>query len=363
MNTTSVTSTTGTLSARNLVKRYGPVVALGGVTLDLQPGESVAIMGPSGSGKSTLLHCLSGILPPDEGEVTLGHLPVSQLSDAERSRLRRDRFGFVFQDGQLIGELPARENVALAAAARRGGARRGATSRRRMAGPARAGVDGRATSRRAVRRPGPARRDRPSPGARSGGDLRRRADRRPGPGHRPRGHAGAHDDGALGAPRWSSSPTTCTWPAGADGSSRSATPWSTPTPARRPESWPTRSLCPPNSPPPGCATRRAPAPWTPSPWSPTEWPPGWPSSSPPAPGCSSAAWTVPSAWLAAQQSGDPGSPSFAELFGSTYVVLALVACALLIVPILTLGGAAARLGRPGPGPAAGVPAPDRDDER
>jgi putative ABC transport system ATP-binding protein len=113
MNTTSVTSTTGTLSARNLVKRYGPVVALGGVTLDLQPGESVAIMGPSGSGKSTLLHCLSGILPPDEGEVTLGHLPVSQLSDAERSRLRRDRFGFVFQDGQLIGELPARENVAL----------------------------------------------------------------------------------------------------------------------------------------------------------------------------------------------------------------------------------------------------------
>ncbi|RXW32038.1 ABC transporter ATP-binding protein [Propioniciclava flava] len=113
MNTTSVTPVTGTLSARNLVKRYGSVVALGGVTLDLQPGESVAIMGPSGSGKSTLLHCLSGILPPDEGEVTLGHLPVSQLSDAQRSRLRRDRFGFVFQDGQLIGELPARENVAL----------------------------------------------------------------------------------------------------------------------------------------------------------------------------------------------------------------------------------------------------------
>ncbi len=56
---------------------------------------------------------------------------------------------------------------------------------------------------------------------------------------------------------------------------------------------------------------------------------------------------VPSAWLAAQQSGDPGSPSFAELFGSTYVVLALVACALLIVPILTLGGAAARLGARG----------------
>ena len=112
-NASTTTTTTGTLRAERLVKRYAPVVALGGVTLELPAGESVAIMGPSGSGKSTLLHCLSGILTPDEGAVTLGHLPVSQLSDAERSRLRRERFGFVFQDGQLIGELPARENVAL----------------------------------------------------------------------------------------------------------------------------------------------------------------------------------------------------------------------------------------------------------
>ena len=101
------------LTADGLVKRYGQVVALGGVNVHIAPGESVAIMGPSGSGKSTLLHCLSGILPPDEGRVTLGAVELSALSDAPRSRLRLQRFGFVFQDGQLIGELPARENVAL----------------------------------------------------------------------------------------------------------------------------------------------------------------------------------------------------------------------------------------------------------
>lgn len=101
------------LTAHGLVKRYGQVVALGGVNVHIAPGESVAIMGPSGSGKSTLLHCLSGILPPDEGRVTLGAVELSALSDAHRSRLRLQRFGFVFQDGQLIGELPARENVAL----------------------------------------------------------------------------------------------------------------------------------------------------------------------------------------------------------------------------------------------------------
>src|SRR5690606_9699774 len=101
------------LTAEGIVKRYGQVVALGGVSLSIGAGESVAIMGPSGSGKSTLLHCLSGILVPEEGSVTLGGDRLSGLSDARRSRLRRERFGFVFQDGQLIGELPSRENVAL----------------------------------------------------------------------------------------------------------------------------------------------------------------------------------------------------------------------------------------------------------
>lgn len=110
---TTIAPHRSTLSARNLSKSYGPVRALAEVDLDIPPGQTVAIMGPSGSGKSTLLHCLSGILVPDSGDVTLGGDAVSALRDRERSLLRRRRFGFVFQDGQLLPELPARENVAL----------------------------------------------------------------------------------------------------------------------------------------------------------------------------------------------------------------------------------------------------------
>lgn len=101
------------LAAQGLGKSFGQVRALAGVDLSIPGGQSVAIMGPSGSGKSTLLHCLAGILVPDEGQVRLGDAVVSELRDAARSKLRRGRFGFVFQDGQLLPELPARENVAL----------------------------------------------------------------------------------------------------------------------------------------------------------------------------------------------------------------------------------------------------------
>ena len=103
------------LSARGLVKRFGSTTALAGVDVDLHDGESLAVMGPSGSGKSTLLHCLAGILPPDSGTVALDGLPVGGLSDRDRSLLRRRRYGFVFQFGQLLSELPAIENVALPA--------------------------------------------------------------------------------------------------------------------------------------------------------------------------------------------------------------------------------------------------------
>ena len=82
-------------------------------SLEVDDGEIVAVMGASGSGKSTLLHCLAGILVPNEGEIRCGDRRLDRLPESERSRLRREQFGFVFQFGQLVPELSARENVAL----------------------------------------------------------------------------------------------------------------------------------------------------------------------------------------------------------------------------------------------------------
>jgi putative ABC transport system ATP-binding protein len=101
------------LQARDLVRSYGATRALAGVGLDVGAGTSVAIMGPSGSGKSTLLHVLAGIDVPDSGTVACEGREISRMGDVERSALRRTRFGFVFQFGQLLPELPADENVAL----------------------------------------------------------------------------------------------------------------------------------------------------------------------------------------------------------------------------------------------------------
>ncbi|NLF06223.1 MAG: ABC transporter ATP-binding protein [Actinomycetales bacterium] len=103
------------LSAHGLVKTFGTTTALAGVDVALPRGRSLAVMGPSGSGKSTLLHCLAGILVPDSGAVTLDGREVSSLDERERSLLRRRSYGFVFQFGQLLSELPAVENVALPA--------------------------------------------------------------------------------------------------------------------------------------------------------------------------------------------------------------------------------------------------------
>ncbi|MEO3856693.1 ABC transporter ATP-binding protein [Acrocarpospora sp. B8E8] len=101
------------LAGRALVKRFGQTVALGGVDIAVRGGEAVAIMGPSGSGKSTLLHCLAGIMKPDSGEVNLLGQRIDTMGERKRSELRRTRFGFLFQFGQLLPELPAEENVAL----------------------------------------------------------------------------------------------------------------------------------------------------------------------------------------------------------------------------------------------------------
>ncbi|MGI5164406.1 ABC transporter ATP-binding protein [Spirillospora sp. CA-253888] len=101
------------LAGTGLVKRFGPTVALNGVDLAVRRAETVAIMGPSGSGKSTLLHCLAGIVRPDAGAVHLLGQRIDDLGERRRSALRRTRFGFVFQHGELLPELPAEENVAL----------------------------------------------------------------------------------------------------------------------------------------------------------------------------------------------------------------------------------------------------------
>ncbi len=101
------------LEARGIVRSFGQTPALRGATVQVERGEILAVMGPSGSGKSTLLHCLAGILAPDEGEVWFDGKRLDALRESERSALRRDRFGFVFQFGQLVPELTAEENVAL----------------------------------------------------------------------------------------------------------------------------------------------------------------------------------------------------------------------------------------------------------
>ncbi|MGR6320191.1 ABC transporter ATP-binding protein [Micromonospora soli] len=101
------------VEARDVVLSFGRTPALRGASLAVDTGEIVAVMGPSGSGKSTLLHCLAGILVPDSGEIRLDGRRVDTMTEQERSLLRRDRFGFVFQFGQLVPELTAEENVAL----------------------------------------------------------------------------------------------------------------------------------------------------------------------------------------------------------------------------------------------------------
>jgi putative ABC transport system ATP-binding protein len=101
------------VEGRDLVMSFGETPALRGASLSAERGEVLAVMGPSGSGKSTLLHCLAGILVPAAGEVWFAGQRVDAMPESRRSALRRDRFGFVFQFGQLVPELTAAENVAL----------------------------------------------------------------------------------------------------------------------------------------------------------------------------------------------------------------------------------------------------------
>jgi len=128
------------IEARDVVLSFGETPALRSATVSAAAGEILAVMGPSGSGKSTLLYCLAGILVPASGEIWYDGRRVDTLAEPQRSTLRRDRFGFVFQFGQLVPELTAEENVALPLLL--GGARRTAALTEARAWLARLGLDG-----------------------------------------------------------------------------------------------------------------------------------------------------------------------------------------------------------------------------
>ena len=90
------------------------VPALRGVDLDVPPGEFLAIVGPSGSGKSTLFHIIGGLTPPTGGSVRIGGQDISSLTDAGRTELRKNTVGFVFQKFNLLPNLTAADNIAIA---------------------------------------------------------------------------------------------------------------------------------------------------------------------------------------------------------------------------------------------------------
>lgn len=90
------------------------VPALRGVDLLVQEGEFVAVVGPSGCGKSTLLHILGGLTPPSGGSVLVDGNDFSTMNDADRTRFRRHKIGFVFQRFNLLPTLTSRHNIAIA---------------------------------------------------------------------------------------------------------------------------------------------------------------------------------------------------------------------------------------------------------
>ena len=105
------------MSAEDVTRRYGEgdtaVDALRGVSLTVQPGELVAVMGPSGSGKSTLMHILAALDKPTSGKVAIAGEDVGSLSDGDVTVLRRRHIGFIFQFYNLLPMLTAEENVLL----------------------------------------------------------------------------------------------------------------------------------------------------------------------------------------------------------------------------------------------------------
>lgn len=102
---------TVTVSVRDLAKRYGDVAVFEHVSLDVAPGEFVAIVGESGVGKSTLLNCMAGLDTWDAGTVLLAGQDLSTLTDDQRALLRRKEVGFVFQAFHVLPHLDVAQNV------------------------------------------------------------------------------------------------------------------------------------------------------------------------------------------------------------------------------------------------------------
>jgi putative ABC transport system ATP-binding protein len=110
---------TATLDVAHVTRRYGggatEVIAVRDVSLSVAPGEVVLIMGPSGSGKTTLLSMLGGLLRPSQGRISLNGTPISELPEGRLPEVRLHKFGFIFQDFNLLSSLSALENVAIVA--------------------------------------------------------------------------------------------------------------------------------------------------------------------------------------------------------------------------------------------------------
>jgi putative ABC transport system ATP-binding protein len=106
------------IQARDLRKVYHvgevEVPALRGVDVDAARGEFVAVVGPSGSGKSTLFHILGGLTPPTAGTVRIDHMDLAQMSDSDRTNMRKTTVGFVFQKYNLLPTLTAKDNIEIA---------------------------------------------------------------------------------------------------------------------------------------------------------------------------------------------------------------------------------------------------------
>ncbi len=106
------------IETRQLQKVYRvgkvDVPALRGVDLSVKAGEFLAIVGPSGSGKSTLFHIIGGLTPPTAGQVSVDGRDLAQMSDSDRTNLRKRTVGFVFQKFNLLPNLTARDNIAVA---------------------------------------------------------------------------------------------------------------------------------------------------------------------------------------------------------------------------------------------------------